>query len=118
MHEPGWIVVVVVIVMNIGDVPGVIMTIVKNAFGMEEAVSGGMGAALAQGLRRGLFSNEAGLGSAPNVAATAKVGHPISQGISQSLSVFIDTIIICGAVIRQPVNCFFFQFHPSLVGLD
>ena len=84
-----------VIVMNIGDLPRVIASIFSNAFGFEEAVSGGMGAALAQGLRRGLFSNEAGLGSAPNVAATADVRHPISQGITQSLSVFIDTFIIC-----------------------
>ncbi len=84
-----------IIVMNITEIPTVIATIVKNAFGIEEAVSGGMGAALAQGLRRGLFSNEAGLGSAPNVAATADVSHPISQGITQSLSVFIDTIIVC-----------------------
>ena len=66
-----------------------------NAFGFEEAVGGGMGAAISQGLRRGLFSNEAGLGSAPNVAATAYVPHPMSQGIVQALSVFIDTIIIC-----------------------
>ncbi len=85
----------IVIISNIGDLPGVIMNIVSNAFGLEEAVGGGMGAALAQGLRRGLFSNEAGLGSAPNVAATAKVDHPITQGITQSLSVFIDTILIC-----------------------
>ncbi|MFT7572163.1 MAG: AGCS family alanine or glycine:cation symporter [Paracoccaceae bacterium] len=85
----------IVIVMNIGDVPRVFMTIVANAVGIEEAVSGGMGAAIAQGLRRGLFSNEAGLGSAPNVAATADVRHPVSQGITQSFSVFIDTIIIC-----------------------
>jgi AGCS family alanine or glycine:cation symporter len=85
----------VVIVMNIGEIPGVIGNIVSNALGFEEAVSGGMGAAIAQGLRRGLFSNEAGLGSAPNVAATADVRHPISQGITQSFSVFIDTIIIC-----------------------
>ena len=85
----------VVIIMNIGDIPGVIVTIVSNALGFEEAVSGGMGAAIAQGLRRGLFSNEAGLGSAPNVAATADVRHPISQGITQSFSVFIDTIVIC-----------------------
>jgi AGCS family alanine or glycine:cation symporter len=85
----------VVIAMNITDIPAVIDTIVSNAFGLEEAVGGGMGAALAQGLRRGLFSNEAGLGSAPNVAATADVTHPISQGITQSLSVFIDTIIVC-----------------------
>ncbi len=85
----------IVIVMNVAELPGVISTIVQNAFGLQEAVSGGMGAALAQGLRRGLFSNEAGLGSAPNVAATAKVNHPVSQGITQSLSVFIDTILIC-----------------------
>ena len=85
----------IVIIINIGDVPAVFSLIVKNAFGFEEAVGGGMGAAIAQGLRRGLFSNEAGLGSAPNVAATADVRHPISQGITQSFSVFIDTIIIC-----------------------
>jgi len=84
-----------IIIMNISDLPAVILTIVKNAFGIEEVVSGGMGAAVANGLRRGLFSNEAGLGSAPNVAATADVTHPISQGITQSLSVFIDTIVVC-----------------------
>ena len=85
----------IIILMNIGSLPGVLASIFANAFGFEEAVGGGMGAALAQGLRRGLFSNEAGLGSAPNVAATADVRHPISQGITQSLSVFIDTIFIC-----------------------
>jgi AGCS family alanine or glycine:cation symporter len=84
-----------IILINIGDVPAVLTLIVKNAFGIEEAVGGGMGAAIANGLRRGLFSNEAGLGSAPNVAAVAYVRHPVSQGIVQSLSVFIDTIIIC-----------------------
>lgn len=85
----------IVIVLNIGEIPGIISMIVSNALGFEEAVSGGMGAAIAQGLRRGLFSNEAGLGSAPNVAAAADVKHPISQGITQSFSVFIDTILIC-----------------------
>ncbi|WP_434054721.1 MAG: alanine/glycine:cation symporter family protein [Roseibium sp.] len=84
-----------VIVINVTEIPAALYMIVANAFGWEEAVGGGMGAALAQGLRRGLFSNEAGLGSAPNVAATADVRHPISQGITQSFSVFIDTIIIC-----------------------
>ncbi|MEM1362581.1 MAG: alanine/glycine:cation symporter family protein [Pseudomonadota bacterium] len=84
-----------VILVNILSVPGVLWNIVSSAFGFNEAVAGGMGAALAQGLRRGLFSNEAGLGSAPNVAATADVRHPVSQGITQSLSVFIDTMIIC-----------------------
>ncbi|MCR9138153.1 MAG: alanine:cation symporter family protein [Alphaproteobacteria bacterium] len=85
----------VIILLNIGSVPGVIISIVSNAFGFEEVVGGGMGAAIAQGLRRGLFSNEAGLGSAPNVAATADVRHPVSQGITQAFSVFIDTIFIC-----------------------
>jgi len=85
----------VVILLNITEIPAVITSIVSNAFGLEEVVGGGMGAAMAQGLRRGLFSNEAGLGSAPNVAATADVKHPISQGITQSLSVFIDTMLIC-----------------------
>lgn len=85
----------VIIVMNIVHLPAVIVDIVSNAFGFREAVAGGMGAAIAQGLRRGLFSNEAGLGSAPNVAATAYVKHPVSQGITQSFSVFIDTIVIC-----------------------
>ncbi|WP_011582017.1 MULTISPECIES: alanine/glycine:cation symporter family protein [Chelativorans] len=85
----------VIIALNITELPHVLWTIVTNAFGAEQAVSGGMGAAVAQGLRRGLFSNEAGLGSAPNVAATADVRHPISQGITQSFSVFIDTIVVC-----------------------
>ncbi len=84
-----------VVVLNLTEVPAVLWSIIANAFGWEEAVGGGMGAAIANGLRRGLFSNEAGLGSAPNVAATADVRHPISQGITQSFSVFIDTMFIC-----------------------
>jgi len=84
-----------VIVVNITELPRVLSDIVTSAFGYNEAIAGGMGAAIAQGLRRGLFSNEAGLGSAPNVAATAYVRHPVSQGITQSLSVFIDTMVIC-----------------------
>lgn len=84
-----------VVVLNITEVPALISSIVKNAFGIDSVIGGGMGVAIAQGMRRGLFSNEAGLGSVPNVAATAQVTHPVSQGIAQSLSVFIDTIIIC-----------------------
>ena len=84
-----------IMLLNITEIPAVLSTIFKNAFGFEQAVGGGMGAAIAQGLRRGLFSNEAGLGSAPNVAAIAYAPHPMAQGIVQSLSVFIDTIVIC-----------------------
>ncbi|MDO6461309.1 alanine/glycine:cation symporter family protein [Granulosicoccaceae sp. 1_MG-2023] len=86
---------ITIIAINITEVPALLMDIVRSAFGLNEAFAGGMGAAVAQGLRRGLFSNEAGLGSAPNVAATALVRHPVSQGITQAFSVFIDTFIIC-----------------------
>lgn len=91
------IVALVVVGINYAEVPGVLTLIVKSAFGLEEAVGGGIGAAIMMGVRRGLFSNEAGLGSAPNVAAVAFVPHPVNQGIVQSFSVFIDTAIICTA---------------------
>lgn len=87
----------VVVVMNITELPGIIALIVKSAFGLEEVVGGGMGAAFMYGLKRGLFSNEAGMGSVPNAAATANVSHPAKQGFIQSLGVFFDTIIICTA---------------------
>ncbi|TWC39505.1 AGCS family alanine or glycine:cation symporter [Pseudomonas sp. SJZ079] len=80
---------------NIDQVPEVLALIVKSAFGLEPAFAGGIGAAIIMGVKRGLFSNEAGLGSAPNVAAVAQVKHPAAQGIVQSLSVFIDTMILC-----------------------
>lgn len=85
----------VVLAMNVGEVPAVLALIVKSAFGLEPAVGGGIGAAILLGVKRGLFSNEAGLGSAPNVAAVAYVPHPANQGIVQAFSVFIDTLIIC-----------------------
>ena len=84
-----------IVVLNIRELPAIIELIVKSAFGMEQIVGGGMGAALMQGIKRGLFSNEAGMGSAPNVAATATTSHPIKQGLIQSLGVFTDTLIIC-----------------------
>jgi AGCS family alanine or glycine:cation symporter len=86
---------VVVVLLHITAVPAVLWLIVKSAFGFEPAFAGGLGAAIAMGVRRGLFSNEAGLGSAPNVAAVAYVRHPANQGIVQAFSVFIDTLIIC-----------------------
>ncbi|MGF1454497.1 MAG: alanine/glycine:cation symporter family protein [Alphaproteobacteria bacterium] len=85
----------VVIGMNVTAVPDALSTIVSSAFGLDAAIGGGIGAAILQGVRRGLFSNEAGLGSAPNVAALAYVRHPAQQGVVQALSVFIDTILIC-----------------------
>ena len=86
-----------VLILNFTDIPRAIALIFSSAFGLEQAVGGGVAAAVAQGARRGLFSNEAGLGTVPNVAAAADVPHPMSQGLVQSLSVFIDTVILCTA---------------------
>lgn len=86
-----------IVIMNISEIPAVFTLIVQNAFGIQEVAGGGIGAALMQGVRRGLFSNEAGMGSVPNAAASANVSHPAKQGLVQSLGVFFDTIIICSA---------------------
>jgi AGCS family alanine or glycine:cation symporter len=85
----------VIVCMNIQHVPTVFMTIIENAFGINQAIGGTVGSAMAMGIRRGLFSNEAGEGSAPNVAATAHVSHPVKQGLVQALGVFTDTLLIC-----------------------
>ncbi len=85
----------VIVALNITHVPDVFRLIVGYAFGWEQALGGGIGVALMQGIRRGLFSNEAGMGSAPNVAATASVSHPVKQGLIQALGVFTDTLLIC-----------------------
>lgn len=84
-----------IMIMNYTTLPHVIKLIIDNAFGVEQGVAGGVGAAMAMGIRRGLFSNEAGEGSAPNVAATANVSHPAKQGLVQALGVFTDTLVIC-----------------------
>ena len=86
---------IVVVMINISHLPEVIATIVRSAFGAEQVVGGGMGAAVMQGIKRGLFSNEAGMGSAPNAAATASTSHPVKQGLIQTLGVFTDTLVIC-----------------------
>lgn len=84
-----------IIIMNLNQIPTLLKTIFENAFGLKQVVGGGIGAALLQGIKRGLFSNEAGMGSAPNAAATATVSHPAKQGLIQTLGVFTDTLIIC-----------------------
>jgi AGCS family alanine or glycine:cation symporter len=88
-----------IILSNLGQVPEVLMLIVKSAFGLHEAAAGGIGAAILNGFKRGLFSNEAGMGSAPNAAACATPypPHPVSQGYVQMAGVFIDTLLICTA---------------------
>lgn len=86
---------VVIVIMNIGLVPHVLKVIVQDAFGVAQVTGGGLGATIMIGVKRGLFSNEAGEGSAPNVAATATTSHPVKQGLIQSLGVFTDTLLVC-----------------------
>jgi AGCS family alanine or glycine:cation symporter len=85
----------VVIVMNITAIPHVLKVIVLDAFGITQVAGGAIGATIMIGVKRGLFSNEAGEGSAPNVAATATVSHPVKQGLIQALGVFTDTLLVC-----------------------
>jgi len=84
-----------IIITNITQIPHVISLILGNAFGFEQAAGGTIGAAIMMGFKRGIFSNEAGEGSAPNAAATAEVSHPVKQGLIQTLGVFTDTLLVC-----------------------
>ncbi|MBE6249907.1 MAG: alanine:cation symporter family protein [Prevotella sp.] len=90
-----FILVVVIMMMNIQLIPHVLKVIFTSAFGLEQGVGGAIGATIMNGVKRGLFSNEAGEGSAPNVAATATVSHPVKQGLIQALGVFTDTLLVC-----------------------
>ena len=87
----------VMIVINIKNVPAMFGMIFKDAFNFKAIFGGVAGSALVQGIKRGLYSNEAGMGSAPNAAASASVSHPVKQGLVQMISVFLDTIVICSA---------------------
>ncbi len=84
-----------ILVVNVTEIPAMLSLIVRSAFGWEQAAGGAVGIAVMQGVKRGLFSNEAGEGSAPNAAATATIPHPVYQGLLQSLGVFTDTLVIC-----------------------
>lgn len=86
-----------VMIKNISLIPTMFSMIISNAFGVKAAFGGGLGAAIMNGVRRGLFSNEAGMGSVPNAAATANTSHPAKQGFIQSLGVYVDTILVCSA---------------------
>lgn len=88
-------IVIYVIAVNYDKIPHIFTLIIDNAFGVRQIVGGGVGIAILQGVKRGLLSNEAGMGSAPNAAAVATTEHPVSQGLIQALGVFIDTLVVC-----------------------
>ena len=106
-----------IIIKNFALLPGVFEDIFAQAFGLKPIVGGGLGAVVMNGVKRGLFSNEAGSGSAPCAAAAAEVDHPVKQGLIQSLGVFIDTLVICSC------SAFIMLLAPSeaidgLMGMD
>ena len=113
-----------VMLMNIEKVPEVLALIFKSAFGLQEAAAGGLGYAIAQaminGIKRGLFSNEAGMGSAPNAAASATPypPHPASQGYVQMLGVFMDTIVICSATVAIILMSGEYVPHGEVTGIE
>lgn len=90
-----FIITLFIIIKNIGSIPGVFGRIFEEAFGIRQVAAGGFGAVLMNGVKRGLFSNEAGSGSAPCAAAAAECDLPVKAGFTQALGVFIDTIVIC-----------------------
>ncbi|TKE98330.1 alanine:cation symporter family protein [Vibrio kanaloae] len=109
---------------NIEKLPEVLALIFKSAFGLQEAAAGGLGYAIAQaminGIKRGLFSNEAGMGSAPNAAASATPypPHPASQGYVQMLGVFMDTIVICSATVAIILMSGEYVPHGEVTGIE
>ncbi|WP_159655110.1 alanine/glycine:cation symporter family protein [Vibrio atypicus] len=113
-----------VMIMNIEKLPAVLELIFKSAFGLQEAAAGGLGYAIAQaminGIKRGLFSNEAGMGSAPNAAASATPypPHPASQGYVQMLGVFMDTIVICSATVAIILMSGEYVPHGEVTGIE
>lgn len=91
------LVALIVLALNIGNIPSMFADIFRSAFDFHAIFGGFAGSCIMYGIKRGLYSNEAGMGSAPNAAATADVSHPVKQGLVQMLSVFIDTLLICTA---------------------
>lgn len=91
------IIALIIVAINVQHIPAMFILIVKSAFGFHPAMSGIIGAAVTMGVKRGIFSNEAGQGTAPHAAAAAEVSHPAKQGFVQAFSVYIDTLLVCSA---------------------
>ena len=96
---------IIVLICNASVVPSVFMDMIRSAFGMNEAVGGILGATIAWGVKRGIYSNEAGQGTGAIVAGAAKVSHPVKQGLVQAFSVYIDTLLVCTATAVMILAC-------------
>ena len=96
---------IVILIVHAGEVPAVFGDMVTSAFGMNEVFGGILGSTIAWGVKRGIYSNEAGQGTAPIVAAAAKVSHPVKQGMVQAFSVYVDTLLVCTATAVMILAC-------------
>lgn len=111
------LVAVLVILFHISELPGVLALIIHDAFTPQAAVGGGMGGAVLVGIKRGLFSNEAGEGSIPNAAATAVTSHPVKQGLVQAFGVYVDTWLVCTATAFIVLLSGQYEIGGSLTGI-
>ena len=113
---------VIIVMMNIQELPNVLRLIISSAFGVTTATSGAMGhmvsQVIVQGVKRGVFSSEAGMGTAPNAAALAHTSHPIDQGLLGMFGVFIDTIVVCTATAAIILMSGVSEQYPSLTGIE
>ena len=96
---------IIVLICNAKVVPSVFMDMIRSAFGMNQALGGILGATIAWGVKRGIYSNEAGQGTGAIVAGAAKVSHPVKQGLVQAFSVYIDTLLVCTATAVMILAC-------------
>ncbi len=88
-----------IIILNVTEIPAMLLSVFRSAFDFKAIFGGFTGSCMVYGIKRGLFSNEAGMGSAPNASASAEVSHPVKQGLAQTISVYIDTLLICSTTV-------------------
>ena len=108
------IIVFVILILNYQHIPNVFLLIIKSAFGIEQTLGGMVGAAISMGVKRGIFSNEAGQGTAPHAAAASEVSHPAKQGLVQAFSVYVDTLLVCSATALVILVTGTYRVHDSL----
>ena len=107
----------IILIIHINDVPAVFGDMIRGAFGMHQVFGGILGSTIAWGVKRGIYSNEAGQGTAPIVAAAAKVSHPVKQGLVQAFSVYVDTLLVCTATAVMILACKTYNVYDAQGGL-
>ena len=108
---------VVILIIHASEVPAVFGNMIRSAMGMNEVFGGILGSTIAWGVKRGIYSNEAGQGTAPIVAAAAKVSHPVKQGLVQAFSVYVDTLLVCTATAVMILACKTYNVYDAEGGL-